>query len=392
MNFIFNLGLLGIISYMSMDVILVSDKEASRPEVQLVAGVSLIVMLFYNGYYLLTRYRITYEWSFIRVWLLFILLICIYYLLAYFELPSRYAQTGSREVVIALFCLSGLFFIYHGTLVGHLTEQKLDILLLAIMVNGLLEIYYAFSTVRIKADIEVINTSAGYVFLMIMPLLMYKFRQHNIWVFFATLVLTIMTGKRGALLIYGFLLFYSLINIKALAELITVNYKTLIFALITVIITIFAIDNALESLRYRFENIVEERTGSVGSGRDNIWSSLLIYWWDGDVLKIFIGNGYNSDYAYLGQIAHSDFVGFLFQYGLLGLLIYLVMLHKFRKTVNRISFEMPYLGYLLTMCLIILAGRGFITGTIRTDNINLTIAIGYLLAMFVLSRGSNVKN
>jgi hypothetical protein len=392
MNIVYNIGLLGIILFMSMDVLLKNNDDASRPEVQLVAGVSLIMMLFYNGYYLLTRYRITYEWPFTRIWLLFIALMIIYYLMAYLGFPSQLAQPASREVVIALFCLSGLFFIYHGTLVGHLTQRKLDVLLLAIMGNGLFEIYHAFSTVRIIADLEVINTSAGYVFLMIMPLLMYKFRQHNIWVFFATLVLTILTGKRGALLIYGFLIFYSLINIKILAELINVNYKTLIFALITVIIAIFAIDNALESLKYRFVNIVDERTGEIGSGRDYLWSSLLIYWWNGDILKIFIGSGFNSTYSYIGQMAHSDFVGFVFQFGLLGLLIYLIMLNNFRMTVNRISIETPYLGYLLMMSLIILVGRGFIAGTIRTDNINLSITIGYLLAIFVLTRGINVKN
>jgi hypothetical protein len=213
-----------------------------------------------------------------------------------------------------------------------------------------------------------------------------------IWVFFVTLILTVLTGKRGAMLIYGLLLFYSLVNIKMLAELIALNYKTLIFALITIIIALYAIDYGIESLKYRFVNIVDERTGHIGSGRDYLWSSLLMHWWDGDVLKIFIGSGYNSAGAYIGLIAHSDFVGFLFEYGLLGLMIYLIMLNNFRKTVNRISFEMPYLGYLLTMCLIILVGRGLITGTIRTDNINLSIAIGYLLAMFVLSRGSHVKN
>jgi hypothetical protein len=213
-----------------------------------------------------------------------------------------------------------------------------------------------------------------------------------IWVFFVTLILTVLTGKRGALLIYGLLLFYSLVNIKMLAELIALNSKTLIFALITIIIALFAIDYGIESLKYRFVNIVDERTGHIGSGRSFLWSSLLMYWWDGDVLKIFIGSGYNSAGAYIGQIAHSDFVGFLFEYGLLGLLIYLIMLNNFRKTVNRISFDTPYLGYLLTMCLIILVGRGFVTGTIRTDNINLSITIGYLLAMFVLTRGINVKN
>jgi hypothetical protein len=377
---------------MSMDVILIGDEKVARPEVQLVAGVSLIVMIFYNAYYLFTRYRITYEWSFIRIWLLFIALMFIYYLMAYLELPTRLAQTRSREVVIALFGLSGLFFIYHGTLVGHLTQRKLDFLLLAIIANGLIEIYHALSTVRIKDDIGIINTSAGYVFLMIMPILMYKFKNDMIWVFFATLILTVLTGKRGALLIYGLLLVYSLVNIKMLAELIALNYKTLIFALITIIIAIFAIDNAMESLKYRFFNIVDERTGEIGSGRDTIWSSLFMYWWDGDVLKIFIGSGYNSAAGYIGQIAHNDFVSFIFEFGLLGLLIYLIMLNNFRKTVNRISIEAPYLGYLLTMCLIILVGRGLISGTIRTDNINLSITIGYLMAMFMLTRGFNVKN
>lgn len=392
MSFVFNMGLFGIVLYLSMDVILIGDDNVSRPEVQLVAGVSLIVMLFYNAYYLLTKYRITYEWSFIRIWLLFVALMLLYYLMAYLELPTRLAQTGSREVVIALFGLSGLFFIYHGTLVGHLTQRKLDFLLLAIMANGLFEIYNALSTVRIKGDIEIINTSAGYVFLMIMPILMYKFKNHMIWVFFVTLILTVLTGKRGALLIYGLLLFYSLVNIKMLAELIALNYKTLIFALITIIIALFAIDNAMESLKYRFVNIVDERTGQIGSGRSYLWSSLLMYWWDGDALKIFIGSGYNSAAGYIGQIAHNDFVSFIFEFGLLGLLIYLIMLNNFRKTVNRISIETPYLGYLLTICLIILAGRGFITGTIRTDNINLSISIGYLLAIFVLTRDLNVKN
>jgi O-antigen ligase len=201
-----------------------------------------------------------------------------------------------------------------------------------------------------------------------------------------------LTGKRGALLIYAFLLCYSLINIRVLAELIAVNYKTLFFALITVIIAIFAIDNALESLKYRFTNIVDERTGEIGSGRSYLWTTLITYWWEGNVSKIFIGSGFDSPASYFGYMAHNDFVSFLFEYGLLGISIYLIMLSKFRKAVKQVVNDAPYLGYLLMMCLIILIGRGFITGTMRTDNLNLTLTIGYLLAITVIKRKNYIKN
>jgi hypothetical protein len=118
----------------------------------------------------------------------------------------------------------------------------------------------------------------------------------------------------------------------------------------------------------------------------------LTYWWEGDVLKIFIGSGFNSSAGYIGMMAHSDFVGFLHEFGLLGFSLYLIMLGCFHKAIKNISNDTPYLGYLLMMCFIILVGRGIFAGTIRTDNVNLSITIGYLLAITVMKREERINN
>ncbi|MDC0362096.1 hypothetical protein OAN12_03545 [Halioglobus sp.] len=385
MNLVFNAGLFFLTLYMFMDVAIRGD-GTSRPEVQLAAGLGLGFMLIYNLYYLFSRYRITRDWPFMKLWLAFIFLLFIYYLLAFAELPSSRAVTSHRNILVAFYCFSVILFIYHGVLRGHLTSLKVSLLLVVLLANGLFEIYYAFSGVYIRQGVEIVNTAGGYVFLMLAPLLMYRYRGHNIWMFGGTVLLTIMTGKRGPIVIYAFLVLYSIVNMRVLSRYMKLNIKTFLVILGLAIMAFLVVDSSLDNLQYRFANMVNEDKGTVGSGRNIIWGELWSFWSSGSVGQLFFGSGFYSTLSITGKVAHNDFVQFLSDFGLVGLGCYVLVVMNFFAATRKSMKVDPYLGYLLTVCFLILVGRGMISGTIRTDNVNLSVSIGYLLAMCSLLR------
>ena len=391
MKILFKIALYSILLYLSIDVGIRGEIKEGRPIVQAVGGLSTLLIVWYNISNI-KRFTIGTNWRFITFWSYFIALLSIYYLFSFLNLPSDFVDTNPRNLVIAIYGFAVFVFFYYGVVNNHLSKKNLNIVLLIVIINGLFEIYYAVAFVAIKQGVEVINTSAGYIFVMILPLLMYRFRKDNIWIFIITLLLTMMTGKRGALVIYGVLFIYSIYNFKSIKNQIKLNWKVFLFLGIILFSYFFLMENAFESLENRMGNIVHKEKGTIGSGRDVIWSTLFLAWYNSQsFIYLIFGFGFYATSSIEGHIAHNDFVEFLVDFGLLGLSFYLLVLGKFYIAVKRIKKYNKYLSLLLVFCLIILLGRGMIAGTLRTDNIILSISMGYLLGIATIQRKYNEK-
>src|SRR5690606_4894829 len=131
------------------------------------------------------------------------------------------------------------FFIYYGVVLGHLTDKKLVVLIAVLMMCALVDLYRALSNPLERMGNEVINTSSGYVFVMLLPLLLYRYRSQSLWVFLALLGLTAITGKRGALVIFVMLSIYYLFNARTFWKSLRYNYKTGIYALAAGLVFIY---------------------------------------------------------------------------------------------------------------------------------------------------------
>ncbi|MBP9993457.1 MAG: O-antigen ligase family protein [bacterium] len=156
-----------------------------------------------------------------------------------------------------------------------------------------------------------------------------------------------LNASRGAMLAYvvGFVTLMMLSKVKS-------GYK-IIVALIAVIAVFYLYTNQyFELLEYR---IMSDEGGS-GSGRIDIWKTKLDAYLNGNILTILFGNGHYMGSRIGGFVIgfHSDFVGFLVDYGVFGLGL---LLYTFYYPIKVISQKSPQrvavislIAYLATSC------------------------------------------
>lgn len=257
---------------------------------------------------------------------------------------------------------------------------SLKFILLVLIFNGIVEVYLALTETVVKKGFEIVLTSAGYVFVMILPLLLYFFRKHNVWIFLITFSLTLMTNKRGAIVIYLVLIIYYIFNYRIFLSKTKINIKTILLLLLLAVMYMVFYQETYSSLLNRY--YLDEATGTIGSGRDVFWLYLFNYWLDSELINVLFGYGIVATKEIIGLVAHNDFLEYLFNYGIFGLFLWSFVLIKFFHNIKVVRKVDPYLYLMLMSCLIVLVGRGLFAGTLRTDNINLSISIGYLLAEF----------
>jgi len=378
---LYSLGLILLILYISADAAIVSEEGEERFAVQVVAGLGVGIMFVYCVACGLRLKRITRYWAFAKWWTIFLGLIGIYCLLAQFGLPTHSAQTSPRYLLVAAYVMLTIFFFYYAVVNNHLSDRWLLVVLCFLILGGVLDLHTAITNPRYRLGMDVINTSSGYVFLMLMPILMYRFRDQAVWVFFLTLILTAIAGKRGALTVYSALLVYYVFNYRIIAKQIRLNFRAVVGAVLAIAAVMYFYEVAYESLTFRLDSIVDDRRGTIGSGRDQLWESLYYEWRSGDAGTILLGLGYFSTLTLVGLLAHNDFLQFLVDFGLLGFFLYLMIIAVAVRDVRRLRNVDRYVYLMLMVCILVLLGRGAFAGTIRTDQIYWAISFGYLLGV-----------
>lgn len=381
MKWTFNAGFFLLCLYLILDVTIRSEEGAERPIVQVFSAINLLIMGFYALQHTSLLLRLWHDWRFVKAWSLFIALMFLYYILAWIEAPSLYASRSPRELFIALFIIFTLIFVYIGSIKNHLNLSRIRFLAIIILINGLVEIYLAVSQPLLRQGMEVINTSAGYIFVMVTPLFMYLYSHHFVWAFSATTILTLATGKRGALVACVLIFLNALQNYRLVFARFRWSWKSALFLLILSAAFILFMQYALDSLLFRIDNIQNQEKGTIASGRDVIWLSLLRTWLDGNFASYIFGYGYYSTGALVDNVAHNDVIQYLLDYGLLGLSIYILTLLLFYFDIRRIRRYDRYIYMLLTFCLFVWIVRGLIAGTNRTDQLVLAISMGYLMSI-----------
>lgn len=129
----------------------------------------------------------------------------------------------------------------------------------------------------------------------------------------------ILNASRGAILsIICVLVFISIFSkIKLLSKIGIV--------LIGVASVVYLYNNQyFDLLLYRIEN-----DSGGGSGRTDIWQSKIQAFSQGNILQIIFGYGYHGGMTITGEYRgfHNDFVGFIVEYGIIGLCLFLYMLY-----------------------------------------------------------------
>ena len=139
-----------------------------------------------------------------------------------------------------------------------------------------------------------------------------------------------------------------------------INPWLLVLLSIVLIICIFwqGINNFLYSLfQVDWGEKIFTANSTGGSGRTQIWAEVIALQKRSDPGEWIFGHGYNSVVSQIRFSAHNDFLEVLYDFGIIGILAYSLMLISLIGSINRLvrmrSMYAPVLGMSVTMFVVI---------------------------------------
>ena len=178
------------------------------------------------------------------------------------------------------------------------------------------------------------------------------------WLFFtflfATTVVILMTGKRSANICLLLMFLSIILNIKRQGR----KTKNLIFVLVGGIALFFIVNYyfsfAVEGVMDRMRSIED----SQGSGRIPLYHDVFRVIETNSFFDWLVGRGYGSITITKHTNAHNDALQMLFEYGLVGLVFYLLMLwNAIRSTRILYKHNSPFfMGYLVSLIIFVVLG------------------------------------
>lgn len=245
----------------------------------------------------------------------------------------------SRFYYLKAFLLSLLpvYFFYYQFRIGPLNSKVVQTLFCMFAISYILQFY---SNAKFLAgdneDGEIVN-NMGYYFLSLIPLL-YLIKD-KIYLKFALLLMimifVMMSLKRGAIII-GFVCFLLFINNSY--KLSTRRFR--IIALLLSIFVFYFLYNYIIDF-YQNSNLFQQRLEQTiegnSSNRDILYSNMFYGFINHtSLLKQLFGSGAYATISLYGGYAHSDWLEFLINQGLLGVIIYIIywllLIKSWRKT------------------------------------------------------------
>lgn len=136
------------------------------------------------------------------------------------------------------------------------------------------------------------------------------------------------------------------------------KYLRYIFGIALAMILLIVMDKLFSfAIFERLRNIASDQ----GSGREYIWSYVLNAFHQSETSVRYLGHGFNAVYYRLkpfgaDRLAHNSYLEFLYDYGYIGLSIFILfLLGMLRKTVNAFKskdYKTPIMLYTLLICVV----------------------------------------
>lgn len=171
------------------------------------------------------------------------------------------------------------------------------------------------------------------------------------------IIVIILTSKRGALIALSPIVLTFVFLKKGKLR---INIKYVILFCLLFLLSFFYFDKYIDTILDRFK---EDDTTNYGSGRFYIWYLIQKKYSAGSWFNQLFGFGNYSVYKLTGTrldhdySAHSTYLALMFEYGIVGLALYLLMLYKmFKITINAIKKKYEYANIMLSLllCLILI--------------------------------------
>lgn len=319
--------------------------------IQVVRGTLVLAFLWYI---LRTGWRLTFHgFDFGHA----LSLLCI--VMVAHALVSPYPMREFYMSARAFYWILGAVVVYCLTLTGELGEHVLGKWIATLMLLG-----------TVLTFLEALGSSSegghniAYLALWCMPiLLMLRTTRRTIYLVTVGAVAIILSLKRGAIVglavsgsVYGLAQLHPRMPARRFAA------TVFVFAVVVVA--------AAAAATYRWEDLTERFSDRSGSGRTALYAVVLEHWWEADTRHFVLGFGAGTARTYAGSAfgsdrniaAHSDWLLFAHNYGLLGILcimfLHMQFLHLIFRThhVARPLFPGLLMGYTIMFLVNIYSG------------------------------------
>lgn len=218
-----------------------------------------------------------------------------------------------------------IFAFYYFTLKKQMTSKTLNILFLFILLSCILIFYQKYNIASVRMNREEVTNNIGYYFVPLIPML-YIIKIRNLWKYIFLIIsffFIMMSVKRGAILVGTFAMIsfviFQLRKVQIKQVLYIVSLSAV--ALYTVYKYVMNLYDSSAYFRVRLERTLE----GDSSGRDRIYMDFLNYFTDKSTLMEFlIGHGAAGTVKEFGGWAHNDWLEFAIDFGVLGIILYLV--------------------------------------------------------------------
>lgn len=274
-----------------------------------------------------------------------------------------------------------VFFFYEQTRQGNLTERRIRIYTVIMLVVSIVFFNYMSQALSIEYDRDENTNNAGYMFAGLLPLvfLFHKKPVMQYALLAIMMVYVLMSMKRGAIIISALvvvLFLYSGLKGRGLKRKVFV----LLLSAVIVLGTIKYVEYLLVNSPYFLRRVNDTMAGD-GSERDFIYNAV----WNAVVKEpnlfyILFGHGANSTILYAGNFAHQDWLETACNNGLVGVFILAFFFLAFAITVCKCRryFE-PQYYYCFLSILVIVFSETMFSMSIQSMSACLGMLIGYFI-------------
>lgn len=213
----------------------------------------------------------------------------------------------------------------------------------------------------IASDDEMPALNIIYWVVSLVPLLLLSEKG---WIRFVTIivavVMVIVTGKRGAALSVAIILILFLFNTGSINNTSSTkkSHNRALTALFFIVVLYLIIDSIFEipllQMTDRFRSLSEDQ----GSGRIPIYNDMFKAFGQSSPIELIFGHGYGSIANTRHSTAHNDALQLLYEFGLIGLLVYILMLVRIikRMFILRKIRSPYYLSYASSVVIAVVLG------------------------------------
>lgn len=243
---------------------------------------------------------------------------------------------------------------------------------------------------RIRDNSDVVNNT-GYIFLFLTPYL-FLFKNKLIINGLSLLLLTfiIQSSKRGAIIIFLIVFIYSLyLQFKDINKK-NIRTKIMQYGFLSSLFTVFLVYlyNIINNNIFLLERLGNLESGNV-SGRDSIFSSIIDSWLSAQhIWQLLFGFGFASSLRLTdtNNFAHNDWLELLSNFGLLGVLLYLLFyINLFKIIIN-------YKNSILSISIIIMFSSTLFSMYYTSINgFILTQIAGYFVGKYISDKKTKIK-